>query len=342
VMRWGEEYRNDHLGHMILYNLTRLTDPVYAGFANTPWPNDAPLNADVADQALAQGGFVTGAHPMPNGQEHAIDVALGKMQGLEVAGYGAFWPGGIQTLHSLWNCGFRTVATAGTDSFLNVVRRDPLGGARCYARVEGPFSHESWMKAVAAGRTFVSTAPMLFFEADGMGPGGVLKRAKGESASVTLTAKAVSQWPLDELTIVYNGKTLAVAKSRANKTEIVLQGTYRLAESGWIAAMCSGPHNRYIMGGNLFMGQAQLAHTSPVWINVEGRPQPPSESARFLLKATDDFIAHIEETGKYANEEQRRHMRRVYGRARARFAEMANRYDEFTAKRNPESKQATK
>ena len=42
IMRWNDEYRNQRMGHMVLYELNELTRPIYSGFPNTDHPYDWP------------------------------------------------------------------------------------------------------------------------------------------------------------------------------------------------------------------------------------------------------------------------------------------------------------
>lgn len=335
VMRWNEEYRNNGmLGHMILYGLKELTTPLYTGFPNTPHPYDYPVNAQIAQQVLDQGGFVTGAHPFWNRNEHAIDVVLGKMGGIETLGYGALYASGEVVLHALWNCGFRTVATAGTDSFLNQVKGDPLGGARCYALVDGEFSYDSWLAGVRSGRTFVSNGPILLLEVEGQPPGSEIRKRKDAQGNVELKvhARAISLRPLTDLEILLNGKTVARAKAGEDEALVVNQ-TVKVSHSGWISARCSGPNNRFIMGGGLFKRHAQNAMTSPVWIVVDDQPMPPSPDSERLLNWTDTFIRKIETKGRFANEQQRRSALKIFNEARVRFQRMADQFRKLSPRK---------
>ena len=334
VMRWNEEYRNNLLGHLILYNLTELTDPIYSGFANTPHSDDFPLNADIGDKVQQRGGYVTGAHPFWSRNEHALDVALGKMSGIETLGYGASWSSGEDVLHALWNCGFRTVATAGTDSFLNEVQSDPLGGARCYAKLDGEFSYNNWLAAVRAGRTFVTNSPHLFLTVDNEIPGGDVKvtSGAGRKARIKVRAVATSRWPLAELRIYFNGEVVGRSVPKAGETkELDFDDTIEVANSGWISARVVGPHNRLIFGGGLFRGHQQVALTSPVWVTVDGKKMLPSKDSERLLKWADDFTKEVETKGRFTTNEQRQHMRDVFGEARRRFAQLAEEYRKYTA-----------
>jgi hypothetical protein len=333
IMRWNEEYRNNLLGHLILYGIKELTDPIYSGFAGTPHGHDFPLNADIAEQVNAQGGFVTGAHPFWSRDEHALDVVLEKMNGIETLGYGAAWASGEEVLHALWNCGFRTVATAGTDAFLNVVQSDPLGGARCYAKLDGELSYDNWLSAVRAGRTFVSNSPHLFLTVEGEISGSEVKVGINDGkARVKVRAEATSRWPLAELRVYFNGEVVGRSTPESGETKkLLFDDAIEIPHSGWISARVVGPHNRFIFGGGLFRGHQQVALTSPVWIVVDGQKMPPSKDAERLVGWADDFTQKVEKQGKFANDAQRKHMREVFGEARRRFARLADDYRQYMA-----------
>src|SRR5204863_9229341 len=71
---------------------------------------------------------------------------------------------GFQTYYSLLNCGFRLRPSAGT---ANGVHPVPLGFSRVYVHLDGPFHYDDWMKGLAAGRSFVTTGPMIFATING-------------------------------------------------------------------------------------------------------------------------------------------------------------------------------
>ena len=323
-MRWNEEYRNPLLGHLVFYGLESLTTPIYGGFRDTPNPYAVPLNADIADQVLAQGGYVTGPHAAWGKKEHAIDVGLGKMEGLEVMGYGVLTSYGVQALRRFWNTGFRLVATAGTDAVLNSPYGDPVGGARCYVHVEGDFSVESWLSALRAGRSFVSNGPVVLLEVDGQEPGSEIRFDGASREPLKIRVEAVSQWPLEELAVFFNGQVIAATREADEQLE--LETTFLPPDSGWIAARVRGPANRLVFGGGMARDEPQFAHTSAVWVVVDGKPQPPSADAEALVEWTDAFTREVERSGHFESQEQREHMRAVYGEARARFEALADEY----------------
>ena len=66
--------------------------------------------------------------------------------------------------YTLLNCGFRLRPTAGTASGVHPV---PLGFGRVYVHLPDGFSYEAWMAGLDAGRSFVTTGPMLVVTANG-------------------------------------------------------------------------------------------------------------------------------------------------------------------------------
>src|SRR5439155_314947 len=180
-------------GHAVLLGLRDhylLLD--YAGYPGTAAASLAPMNADVFDLAHAQGALTGYVHPfdfepdltkIEGGvpYELPIDVALGKVDYLEVMGYSDHLiTSGIW--YRLLNCGFRVPAGAGTDAFPNFASlRGPPGLVRVYARSGPRLDHARWLAAIKAGRTFVTNAPLLSFTLDGREPGEEIRLPSGAS-----------------------------------------------------------------------------------------------------------------------------------------------------------------
>src|SRR5262249_20060434 len=89
---------------------------------------------------------------------------------------GAGWVvDGFRNYYTLLNCGFRLRPTAGTASGVHPV---PLGFGRVYVRLGSGapgFSYDAWVKGLNAGRSFVTTGPMLLAELNGRDPGEVFR-----------------------------------------------------------------------------------------------------------------------------------------------------------------------
>src|SRR5207247_7465316 len=107
--------------------------------------------------------------------ELPVDVALGKVDDLEVMGYSdhlitsEIW-------YRLLNCGFRLPAAAGTDAFPNFASlRGPPGLVRVFVHSGATLGHRSWLAALKAGRTFVANGPLLEFSVAGRASGDEIR-----------------------------------------------------------------------------------------------------------------------------------------------------------------------
>jgi hypothetical protein len=191
---------------------------------------------------------------------------------------------GFQTYYALLNCGFRLRPTAGTASGVHPV---PLGFGRVYVQLPDGFSYQAWMQGLGEGRSFVTTGPMLQVEVNGQPPGHTFAGADA-GASYRVTGSAESGRPLDRIEILVSGR---VAKSippanqptPAGGFRCPLDESIRLDGSGWIAVRCfeRRPDRR-----------VRFAHSSPVHIEVPGRPlRPRREEAAWLVQRVRQEIS---------------------------------------------------
>ncbi len=156
-----------------------------------------------------------------------------------------------------------------------------IGNARFYTYVGGPLSFERWFAALKAGRTFVTTGPMLLLTVNGRMPGETVDVTPG--ARVRVTAEALghaTQVPLESLTIVGNGRVLARADGRAAarlSTEVDVPVTNGL----WIAATARA-------------GTAQVAHTTPVYVAVNGGSFANPETLGARIDTAEGYLRELE------------------------------------------------
>jgi len=309
IVYWNEEFRATLWGHMTLYNLKRLVEPIMTGFKDTTNPWDVPTNADIAAQVHLQGGHVNYTHPLRGGDPMLapyaakalpVDVALDKIDSLDINGS---YNGTVPLWHRLLNCGFRLPASAGTDVFLNRLRGRGLpGGDRAYVRLEGPFSYDAWVKALKAGRSFVTNGPMIEFTANGQSLGETIALAK--IGDVTIHAKADAAATLSRLEVVHNGVVVAEGSPDASGRSSTLDRTIRIETSGWLGARVHGT-------GNV------QAHTSPIYVEVAGKPASSKADAAYFLEWIDRLEAKFTADDRVPNAEFRAHVKRQLDAARA-------------------------
>jgi hypothetical protein len=164
----------------------------------------------------------------------------------------------------------------------------PMGSARTYVKTEGPLTYESWVDGIRKGRTFASNYPLLEFTVDGKEAGETLRLAPGK-ARLRVMAKAQSIEPYEVLEIIHNGKVVRSVKPAGDKFTAVLEGDIEVERGGWIAARAHGP--KMLPYGATWWKMPVFAHTSPVYLDMPGRPAPAAESAALFL----DQLRYLEE-----------------------------------------------
>jgi hypothetical protein len=265
-----------------------LVEPIFTGFRHTTHPWDVPTNADIADHTHDQGGFVNYTHPASNAKdpylspysakELPIDVALGKVDSIDVMGTGH--EANLPLWYRLLNCGFRIPASAGTDCFLNRIPSKLPGSDRAYVKIDGPFSYQAWIESLKAGRTFVTNGPMFAEFSVAGRPIGETVRAEAQTR-LRIRGRAVSQYPLVRLEAMYNGAVVATATPAGAGLEVALDQDIPVDSGGWIALRVLGPPHPDQPTGSVF------AHTSAIYIEMPDRPAPARNDSEYFLAWID-------------------------------------------------------
>lgn len=300
VLYWNEEFRATLWGHMTLVNLKHLVEPVFTGFKDTTNPWDVPTNADVADHTHLQGGHVNYTHPASNpdpflaaysAKAMPVDVALGKIDSLDINW--SYEPT-LTVWYRLLNCGFRLPASAGTDCFLNRIWSRLPGSDRAYVKVEGDFSYGAWVRGLKAGRSFVTNGPMLEVTVDGRSLGETIKLDGPGPVAVSATATYAA--PLSRVELVHNGKVVATGRLAPDKLDGTINERVEIERSGWLSVRAFGA------------GRLQ-AHTSPVYVEVAGKPAGSREDADYFLRWIDRLEEMFTKRDRVPSEELVRRVR---------------------------------
>ncbi len=314
VLYWNEEFRATLWGHMTLLDLKHLVEPFFTGFRDTTNPWDTPTNADIADHTHLQGGHVNYTHPAMNindpflsaysAKSIPVDVALGKIDSLDIN----WGEATIALWYRLLNCGFRLPASAGTDCFLNRIQSTLPGSDRAYVKIDGPFSYGEWIKNLRAGRSFVTDGPMLELTADDKSLGETIKPQP--DATIPVRASAAFQFPLERVELVYNGVLIASGQLSADRLRGTFDQSVKLDKSGWI---CFRAYAQDRSG----------AHTSPIYIEVPGRPAAAAGDARYFLQWIDRLEAKLKERDRIPSRALKAHVEAQLNAARDVYRQIA-------------------
>lgn len=278
----GTENRQHILGHLGILGVH--ADPVFPMSASGPEEGyiGTPLWSGLcewADRSREHHGLAVAVHfPYPTG-EIAAAIALNKIDAVEL------WPVEMsehfnnlrfQDWYRYLNCGYRLPAVAGTDKMGAWI---PAGAYRAYAQLgSDEFNFQNWAKAVRAGNTFMSSGPLLLFQADGLAPGSEIRMA-APHGSIEVRAEARSAVPIHTLEIVLNGKVVTARTDNAGARMLTLQERIRAESPGWIAARCA---SRLATPGFRV-----VAHTSPLYVTRPGAELFSAPVASYILKLID-------------------------------------------------------
>jgi putative membrane-bound dehydrogenase-like protein len=273
----GQEFRSAIFGHLNLYLLDSLVHPGEQLHADR-WPTQGT----VGRQAIERKAYAVAAHGGYASELYA-NAALGDVSAVELLQFGIYRGIALQGWYDMLSSGWRLPATGSSDY-------PPcrfLADCRTYVRLEAgnatrPPSLPDWLAGMAAGRSFVTTGPLLLLEVDGAMPGAVLtKTGPGPHRLTARVRMRCEVTPVTDLELIINGRTVArrqIPRAESQGRWIELRHEIELGESAWIAARA---HSLAPIG----LPDAE-AHTNPVFVHLDGR-------APFNPAALDAWAARI-------------------------------------------------
>ena len=191
---------------------------------------------------------------------------------------------GFRNYYTLLNCGFKMRPTGGTASGVHPV---PVGFGRVYVECPDGFSYEKWLNNLDAGRSFVTTGPMLNLTANGKTMGSSLKFDNSIPRAVQLKGEVLSEHPIATVEVIVNGRVARWWRPAENQ---LANGSFQadidlkqnLSTSSWVVVR---------VFSKLPNGRSRFAHSSPVHIEIEGRPLRPTKAeTRYLIKRVEDEL----------------------------------------------------
>ncbi len=273
----GQEYRSSY-GHLNLYfrkDLVLGNKRVNA--------NDGPLYGLLARETREQGGFAFYCHggyaqTMPYATIYA-DAIQGNVDGVELLQFGIYRELGLGDWYRLLNVGYRFPCLGASD--YPACRW--LADCRTYVQMPGPKNMKAWFEGASAGRSFVTTGPLLLLEVDGKPPGERIEIAGPGPHSVTARIRVRSEVaPVSDVHLIVNGKTARKWKVPAEQSEgkwVEFESQIELREPAWIAARAFGASPNGSPNAD--------AHTNPVYVSLDGRLPYDRESLDALVTKLD-------------------------------------------------------
>ena len=246
------------LGSLGLLNCHRVVYPLSLGHDG----EDDWTLADWCDQCHRKKGLVVWTDDSGKSRlrtEALADLVLGKIDAFEVTG--AHLESGKRTWQDDWytllDAGLKVplMGSSGARSNSQV-----LGRPRTYAqlRPEEEPTYRNWIEAVRAGRTYVTSGPLIDFTLNGQGPGSVIELAGGQQ-TVSVRVQVQSLGLFYNAAVICNGNVAVQAGMNEGTypMDARLNHEISMPEGGWLIACCWGHYGS--------------AFTSPVYVDVPGR-----------------------------------------------------------------------
>lgn len=300
----GEEHRNNltegtGFGHVMLLGIQELVRPVSIGPQIEGEGSDStPLQNGILE-ARKQGGTTIWCHNQ-YGWEDVPNFVAGNLDGLNLFDGGGNERNSYDNWYQFLNAGLQVPVSSGTDWFMYDL-------SRVYVRVEPSLSVKSWLEALASGRTFITSGPLLEFEVQGKGAGEVVPLQ--QPGKVRVMGSAKGRLPFGKLELVQNGRVVhqIEATPHGGHFRADLDFELQVDVPSWLALRTAG-------SGTSYYGWPLFSHTSANYVSIEGKLPRSSEARNALIREMEDALADIRKKAVFFSTEERERVLGVYQR----------------------------
>jgi hypothetical protein len=203
------------------------------------------------------------------------------------------------TYYRMLNWGLRLAAGAGSATG---AKETPVGYNRAYVRCKENTSLEDYYEALKQGRNFVTNGPVIFLEVDDQYKPGDTIALDEHGGSVKAKVSVIADWPLTEVALIVNGDVMRfpVRHEQAYPVRMEFEKTMTIDHGAWIAARCRvrddflndrelQAYRNTDVPWHQKPCRLRFAHTSPVYVTVNGEYAAVADSIREGLMMLDAF-----------------------------------------------------
>jgi TolB protein len=315
----GQEYRPPFYGHVFFLGLREhLISPFTTGYEGTGIESLYPSNTDMFRKAHVQGAVKGYVHAF-YGENDPVERDLGNAKGFGVdAALGTFecleWSGASRSsmipLFHAWNNDLRIAPVGGEDSISNLHWTKLIGSVRTYAYTGTTHSIPAWLDALRAGRTFMSTGPLLLFKINNALPGDSIKLDSG-GGTLSIEARASSIAPLSKVVIYRNGQVWKEVPSSGLKENV------RVTQSGWYALYAEGPAYTWLDA------EYPQALTNAIRVYAGEERIRSRDSADYFTRWIDKLRGMAEAWPWWRSDREKSHVFAQFDEARKKYAALA-------------------
>jgi TolB protein len=328
IMHVGQEYRPPFYGHIALFNLQKhLISPFVTGYEGTGVESLYPSNTDILRYAKEQGGIGSYVHPY-SGARDPLETTLGTAKSLPVdvalgaVSYHELWSQNagdapLMVWYRLLNAGFRVPVTGGEDSISNLHDVELVGSVRGYFHLGAqPLTWDNWMKAMLAGRGFVTNGPLIEFTVNGRMPGEELALPAGREVKIETTVTSAA--PLERVDLIRNGEVLQSYPLKGARDFGLTFSTPEVSTSGWYSVRAIGAPRTFPVENT-----RPQAQTNPVYVIVDGQPIRDRASAEYFVRWIDRLTEMAAAHPGWRSDKEKAHVLGQFAEARAIYQERA-------------------
>jgi hypothetical protein len=202
----------------------------------------------------------------------------------------------------LLNRGYRLAATGSSDACFDRPGGAVAGIARTYVYLPRGFSLGKAAKAIAAGKTFVTTGPLLLATIDGTPPGSAFRIGKRDHVlAIEAWASGNNTEGLARLEILRNGEPLKSLVFERHTDYIRTNITFKESTAAWYCARIFGaqPEKQVAISGAFYFEDQTIRRPNPVPARVHAQ-LVDSESGKKLSGTLTEvtYYGTIPKTGK--------------------------------------------
>ncbi len=275
----GQEYRSDTYGHL---NLFWRDDLVLKGQSVNA--SNWPLYGRLGRETRRSGGFSVYAHG-GYGQAIYSDFVQKNVDAVELLQFGVYRGIALDDWYRILNIGYRFPCVGASDypacrklgDCLTYVYRQP-GREPVFA---------DWLKNMAAGRSFVTTGPLVVLNVDDEPPGTIIRKSGKGPHRVHANIRVRSEVaPVEHVTLIMNGKVVfdqAIDPGAGKGRWIEINRELDLDRSSWIAARAFGSDSSGAPDAE--------AHTNPVYVSLDDRAPYDRDSLDVLVSRIDQQMS---------------------------------------------------
>lgn len=237
-------------------------------------------------------GFAHQAFSFHGYRGMVLNTLRGKTDFLELAQFCVpEGPLAVAHYYQFLDLGYKLTALAGSDFpwcgegpeyGFQEPRFAQIGNARFYTYVGGEPTFARWFAALKAGHTFVTTGPIVLLTVNGHMPGDSLDVAPGAKLHITAEAYGEDpQVPLRSLELIGHSKVIAHSTG-GSAARLTVEFDLAAQHGIWLAARCDA-------------GTGQVAHTTPVYVTVNGDGFHDPETAPRNLEIAESYLKELEQ-----------------------------------------------